>query len=94
MFKKLKNRSGGSLDQLKLIIVIREDLQNIELARDAWSPTFSMKTFKYFLSDAVTHNTRVHQLDFTGKFLQAKVKNRVFVNLDSRYADFFTEHLN
>ena len=33
------------------------------------------------------HKARVHQLDFIGAFFQAKVKNRVFVKLDSRYAD-------
>ena len=36
----------------------------------------------------------MYQLDFIGAFLQAKVKNRVFVKLDSRYADHFTEYSN
>ena len=31
-------------------------------------------------------------LDFVGTFLQAKLKNRVFVKLDSRYADYFPEY--
>ena len=34
------------------------------------------------------------QLDFIGAFLQAKVKNRVYVKLDSRYADYFPEYSN
>ena len=34
----------------------------------------------------------MHQLYFTGSFLQGKVKNRVFVKLDSRYADYFPEY--
>ena len=57
---------------------------------DTWSPTASMRTFKYFLADATKHKARFHQLDFIGSFLQAKVKNRVFINLDSRYTDCFT----
>ena len=44
---------------------------------------------KYFLEDATKHKARVHQLDFIGALLQAKVKNRVFVKLDSRYIDYF-----
>ena len=60
-------------------IVVRGDLQNKEMIEDTWSPTESMRTLKYFLSDAAKHKVRVHQLSFIGAFLQAKVKNRVFV---------------
>ena len=41
------------------------------------------------MSDDVNHKARVHQFDFIGTFLQEKVKNKVFVKLDSRYADYF-----
>ena len=34
----------------------------------------------------------MNQLYFIGSFLQAKVKNRVFLKLDSRYADYFPEY--
>ena len=51
-----------------------------------------MRTLKYFLSDATKHKGRVHQLNFIGSFLQAKVKNRVFVKLDIRYTDYFPEY--
>ena len=57
---------------------------------DTWSPTSSMRTLDYFLADAAKHKARVHQLDFIDAFLQAKVKNRVFVKLDMRYADYFS----
>ena len=63
------------------------DLQNKELVGDIWSPTSSMRNLKYFLSDAIKHKARVHQLDFIGAFLQAKIKNRVFVKLENRYVD-------
>ena len=49
---------------------------------------------KYFLEDVVKHKAIVHQLDFIGEFFQAKVKNRVFVKLGSRYADYFPEYSN
>ena len=42
--------------------------------------------------DPDKQNSGLHQLDFTGAFLQAKVKNRVFVKFDSRYADYFPEY--
>ena len=59
---------------------------------DTWSPTASMRTLNYFLADAEKHKSKVHQLDFIGAFLQAKVKNRVFVKLDMRYAAYFPEY--
>ena len=51
-----------------------------------------MRTLKYFLADAAKHKARVHQLDFIGAFLKAKVKNRVFVMLDIRYTYYFPEY--
>ena len=56
------------------------------------SPTASMRTLKYYLSDAAKHKARVHQLDFIGAFLQAKVNNRIFVKLDIRYTHYFPEY--
>ena len=51
-----------------------------------------MRTLKYLLEYAAKHKARVHQLDFIGAFLQAKVKNRVFVKLDMRYIEYFPEY--
>ena len=87
-----KNQSDGSLDNLKLRIVVRGDLQNKGMVGDTWSPTASMRTLKYSLSDAVKNKARVYQLYFIGELLQAKVKNRVFVKLDIRYTDYFPEY--
>ena len=86
---KAKIQSDRSMDKLKLRIVVRGDLENKEMVGDTWSPTVSMRTLKYFLADAEKHKARVHQLDFIGAFLQDKVKNRVLVKLDMRYADYF-----
>ena len=43
-----ENQSDGSLEELKLRIVVRGDLQNEDLFGDTWSPTASMKNLKYF----------------------------------------------
>ena len=72
---KANIQSDGSHDKLKLRIVVIRYLQNKEMVGDTWSPTASMRTLKYFLSDAAKHKARVHQLDFIGVFLQAKVKD-------------------
>ena len=85
-------QSDGSLDKLKLRIVVRGYFQNKEMVGDTWSPTASMRTLKYFLSDAAKHKARVHQLYFIGAFFQAKVNNIVFFKLDIRYIDYFPEY--
>ena len=89
---KAKIRSDGSLDKLNLRILVRGDLQNKETVGDTWSPTASMRTLKYFLSDAAKHKARFHQLYFIGAFLQSKLKNIVFVKLDIRYTYYFPEY--
>ena len=89
---KAKIQSDGSLDKLKLRIVVIGYLQNKELVGDNWSPTASKRTLRYFLVDTTKLKAIVHQLNFIGEFLKAKVKNRVFVNLDIRYTDYFPEY--
>ena len=69
--------------------MVRVDLQNKEMVGHTWSPTASMRTYKYFLADAAKHIARVHELDFIGTFLQSKVKNKFFVKLNIRYTDYF-----
>ena len=59
---------------------------------DTWSPTAFMRTLKYFLVDSDKNKARVHQLDFIGAFLQAKVKNRFFIKSDMRYTYYFPEY--
>ena len=85
---KYKIRSYRVLDKLKLMIVVRVDLQSKELVGDTWSSTVSMRNLNFFLAYTAKHRARVHQLDFIGAFLQTKFKNKLFVKLDSRYADY------
>ena len=53
-----------------------------------------MRTLQYFLGYAVKYKARVHELDFIGAFFQSKVKNSVFVRLESRYAYYLPEYSN
>ena len=76
---KAKIQSDGSLDKLKLRILVRVDLHNKEWVGDAWSPTASVRNLKYLLADATKHKAIFHQLYFIIAFLKAEVNNRVFV---------------
>ena len=87
-----KVQSDGIIDKLKLKIVVRGDLHNKDLIGGTLSPISPMRNLKYFLADSVNHKARVHQVDFIGALLQAKVKNRLLVILDSRYKDYFPEY--
>ena len=53
-----------------------------------------MRTLKYFLADSAKNRARVHQLYLIGALLKEKVKNGVFVKLDSRYEEYFPEYSN
>ena len=46
------------------------------------------------LADTAENKARVQQLYFMGELLQAKVKNRLFLKLESRYADYYSEYSN
>ena len=51
-----------------------------------------MINLKYFLADPSEHKSIVHQLYFIESFLQANVKHRLFVELCSRYEEYFPEY--
>ena len=72
---KGKIQYDGSLDKLKLVIVVREDLQTKEIIGDTWYPTASMLTLNFVFADFSKHKARVHQLAFIGSFRQANVKH-------------------
>ena len=63
---KAKIKSDGSLDKLKLRIVVRGDLQNKELVGDTWSPTSSIRTLKYFLQGLYSIRPEAYDPNITG----------------------------
>ena len=84
---QVKNQSDVSINKLKLIIVVRGDLQDKEMIGYTWYPTSSMRTLKYFLADYSKHKEIVHQFYLIGAFLQANVKHIFVVKLDIRYGE-------
>ena len=91
---KANIQSDGSLDKLKLRVLVRGDSKTKGTYGDTWDPTALMMTLKYFLEDYDKHKSIVHQLDFIGEFLQANVKHKVFLKLDSRYGEHLPEYAN
>ena len=61
---------------------------------DTWSPTASGRNINYLLEDDSNYKSRLHQLYLIWAFIQANVKHRVFVKLDSRYGEHFPEYCN
>ena len=53
-----------------------------------------MGTINFFSADSSKHKARVHQLDFIGAFLQANVKNIVFVKFTVDMENNFPEYCN
>ena len=47
-----KKQSDGSLNKLKLRIIVRGDLNNKKMIGDTWDPTVSTRNLKYFLEDS------------------------------------------
>ncbi|MGH3053652.1 MAG: reverse transcriptase domain-containing protein, partial [Gaiellaceae bacterium] len=88
---RVKIKSDGTLDKLKVRIVVRGDLQKNVLKEDTWSPTASIRLLKVFLAHAAKKKCKVKQLDFIGAFLQANVRERIFVKLPALYGELFPE---
>ena len=72
-------------------MIIFHNLQQ-GVTEDKWSPTASFQALKIFLADAAHLQVRVHQLDFVGAFLQAKVCSQIFVKLPAMYGSIFPEY--
>jgi hypothetical protein len=55
-------------------------------------PPTSFRALKIFLAHASYLCVRIHQLDFVGAFLQAKVHSRIFMKLPALYRSIFPEY--
>jgi hypothetical protein len=73
-------------------MVVRGDLQDKNILEDKWSPTASFQALKMFLAHAARLKILVHQLDFIGAFLQAKMRTRMFVMNPKIYGVLFPEY--
>ena len=88
---KVKINSEGKVDKLKCRIAVRGDLQQSINDTDLWSGVVNTKTVKIFLCRAAKLKKQVIQIDFVGAFLQARVKQRLFVTLPAEFESYFPE---
>jgi hypothetical protein len=89
---KVKVKSNGSLDKLKMQVVVCGDLQDKNITEDKWPPTASFRSLKMFLAHASRMKARVKQLDFVGAFLQAKMRTLMFITIPKIYGILFPEY--
>ena len=88
---RVKILENGKLDKLKNRLVVRGDIQRAFINEVTWSPTASHRSLKLFLALAAKYKCRVLQLDFIGAFLQAPMRERVFVKLPAVFGKLFPE---
>ena len=89
---KAKINSDGSLDKCKARLVVRGDLQ-AEIPGDQWSPTASFRLLRRFIAEAARTGKSIKQLDFISAFVQAVVKERIFVKFPSCLKKYVPEDL-
>ena len=90
---RVKILEDGSLDKLKVRIVVRGDIQRrFQDSVNNWSPTASHRSFKLFLANATKYKCRIKQLDFVGAYLQAKMQSDVWICIPKYYATLFSEY--
>jgi hypothetical protein len=89
---KTKINADGSVNKLKARIVARGDLQKLKPGEDTWSPTASIRLLKAFVACAAQEGKEIKQIDFIAAFLQAKVRERVFVKISDDIAKVCPEY--
>jgi hypothetical protein len=89
---KAKIKSDGNLDKCKARLVVRGDLQS-QIPGDQWSPTASFRLLRRFIAESARTGKSIKQLDFIAAFVQAVVKERLFVKLPGCLKKYFPHEL-
>ena len=91
---RCKLDQNGLLDKVKVRCVFRGDLYNPKDPQDPWNPHANFLSYKIFLADSARRGTYPRQLDFLNAFLQANMKERVFVIFPESWKKYLPEHLH
>ena len=78
----------GLLDKLKTRVVFRGDLYEPKDPQDPWNPHASFLTLRLFLAFAAKNGTFPMQVDFLLAYLQAKMRERVFVKFPEAWKKY------
>ena len=84
----------GLLDKLKTRVVFRGNLYDPKDAQDPWNPHADFLALKIFLADSAHRGTFPRQVDFVLAYLQAKMRERVFVKFLEHWKQFLPEHVH
>ena len=91
---KCKLDKDGMIDKLKVRAVFRGDLYDPTDPQDSWNPHASFLALKVFLACCARLNIFPAQTDFLLAYLQAKMRERVFVKFPDVWKKFLPEHLH
>ena len=70
----VKPTAQGTLEKLKVRIVVRGDIQKAIVDEDPWSGTVASRTMKSFLATVAKLKKMVKQIDFISAFLQRNAR--------------------
>ena len=90
---RCKLDKDGLIDKLKCRIVFRGDLYDPADPQDPWNPHASFLALKVFLAICARYGIFPAQVDFLLAFLQADMRERVFVEFPDAWKNFLPEHL-
>ena len=91
---KSKLNIDGMIDKLKCRAVFRGDLYDPADPQDPWNPHASFLSLKVFLALCAMHGMKMWQIDFVLAYLQAQMRERVFVKFPESWKPFLPEHIH
>ena len=91
---RCKITKDGLIDKLKTRVVFRGDLHNPAEPMDPWNPHASFLTLKIFLANCARRGTYPRQVDFLLAYLQADMRERVFIKFPESWKRYLPEHLH
>ena len=91
---KCKLDQEGMVDKLKCRVVFRGDLYEPEEPLDPWNPHASFLSLKTFLAICARLGIFPRQTDLILAYLQADMRERVFIKFPEAWSQFLPEHLH
>jgi hypothetical protein len=90
---KCKLDKDGLIDKVKCRCVFRGDLYDPKDPQDSWNPHASFLALKVFLAICAKMGIFPMQVDFLLAYLQANMRERVFVQFPEPWKQYLPEHL-
>ena len=91
---KAKLNIDGMIDKLKCSVVFRGDLYDPKDPQDSWNPHTSFLSLKVFIALCTMHKMTPCQINFILAYLQAMMRERVFVKFPEHWKAYLPEHVH